>query len=649
MKKKDTWKQVIIKAIDNIMEKENVEYVSLHDIYEEVGRILKKKNDKNLQSQIRGRLQENCRQTKSYKGHNLFETKKIRSGLWRNVNKREISFKYIRYINNSYLITDDNWKTFKKQDFITEKYIQEKNLDILYEVKLKEEIGIVKASIIIDELKRIRHLLKIMKKNDKHDDGYGTAFEVFAISVIYNINFENVINNYIVHGDQDGGIDAIVYFDNCNHIEVYQIKLNEISDVAYDRMNNSYRLCSKGVIPENGRDLYNFVSERKYLFKNKKVIYKSVSWNSKKDSNIIPIYIYDKFFENMLLPSDNNHLVLYIDKPVLGSTYNIASYNDQNYTFYLSAKELIDDLFNALSLPSGISKTEIFRYFGDNIRGQLAIGENIRLTIINDPKNFVNYNLGIDITGEVRDLSDKLEISNPIINNGQQTLISLIKINKNLDKIMLCIHVKNQKDLVIRSNISIFTNEQRPVKSIDRLSVNFYIRDIQKKIFADGKYFLRIYSSGLQNRDYLIDSIYGNRVISLSSFIKLYFAVLTKNLGGWKNTFNQELEKIQINDFLDFDLAIKVCDSIIKFEEYLDTIVDKKEKDNLRSADLAFMYLLCKKKLSVLEAQKVINMINEEYYYSKETSKLIDVYKSSSIINRLDYQCKKYKKSNVKC
>ena len=93
----DTLKTVIRQAINNIIERENTEYAELKKIYLEVAYILKKENNITLQSQIRGRLQENCIQTKSYIGENLFETKKLRSGLWKNVDNHEKNcFKYIR-------------------------------------------------------------------------------------------------------------------------------------------------------------------------------------------------------------------------------------------------------------------------------------------------------------------------------------------------------------------------------------------------------------------------------------------------------------------------------------------------------------------------------------------------------------------------
>ena len=53
-------RDVIKEAIDHISSNEGIEYVPLKQIYFEVSRLLEKDNTKILQSQIRGRLQENC-------------------------------------------------------------------------------------------------------------------------------------------------------------------------------------------------------------------------------------------------------------------------------------------------------------------------------------------------------------------------------------------------------------------------------------------------------------------------------------------------------------------------------------------------------------------------------------------------------------
>lgn len=640
-------RDVIKEAIDHISSNEGIEYVPLKQIYFEVSRLLEKDNTKILQSQIRGRLQENCIQCTSFNGKNLFITKELRSGLWKNVvsEKHNELLKYIRYTHNYYIITNDNWKTFEKVKEKSGEYVLENNLDIQYEVRLMLELGITKAKVIIDEYKKIRELLFKMTHKCTVQDGYGFAFEVFAISAIHNYNYETVIDKYIVHGDNDGSIDAIVYDSNDDTVYVYQIKIGDIPDTAYDDMNYSYYLCMNNhEVPFNGKDLYNFIEKKRLVLENKKIKFRTISSNSKKEFNIPTKDVYEMFVCNKLLPLNNN-LILNILKPTIkqdGVIYkNVAFDGKGNYTFYLCAKQLIQSLLEALSIHDmkNLQTVDFSRYFYDNVRGEMGVNPKMRSTIINEPEEFVNYNVGIDITGEVHDLSGTLQIRNPIINNGQQTIMNLVKTNQNLDKIKICVHVKNETRLDVKSNISRYTNEQCAVKAVDILSINYFVRELQREIFKDGEYFLNINSTGVRENYDLINSLYSeNKIIALSDFLKLYFSVInSKNLGNWKNTFNQKIQEIDINQSFDFNLALKVCKSISMFEEYLNSINNKKEKDDLRNADLAFMYLLCKENLSLLQARKVIDYINKDVFIEKNYSKLIDVYKSSAIYKTINY------------
>ena len=133
---KNNMKQVIYKCIDNILNREQKEYASLNEIYKEVSAYLEIPIDTTLKSEIRGRLQEGCEQYSSFLGESLFVTEKIRSGNWTlKVNKK----KYIRYTNNTYLISDDNWQHVEKVRSINDKYILEDNLDNVYKANNRKK------------------------------------------------------------------------------------------------------------------------------------------------------------------------------------------------------------------------------------------------------------------------------------------------------------------------------------------------------------------------------------------------------------------------------------------------------------------------------------------------------------------------------
>ena len=650
-------KQIIYTCIYNILNREQKQYAKLNEIYEEVANYLEVENNNTLKSQIRGRLQECCEQYPSFTGDSLFLTEKIRSGNW-TIKVQEK--KYVRYTNNKYLVSSDNWLNVEMVQTLSDDYILEENLDNTYKAKLLQLIGKNKANIIVNELNNIRRLLKKIKQIDKVNDGYGTAFEVFAIAVIYNIDYEECINKYIVHGDSDGKIDAI-YYGDLNNIYIYQIKVGDINDNAYNEMQINYDTCIRNKIPQHGKDLYNFIKTNKALLNNKTINFKSISNNSRKETNFKPIDVYNIFFKNKLLPINNNNLILSILKPMypgnVSYQYNVSTDGNNNFNFYIKAIDLIKHLLEALGID--VSKynketIDISKYFSDNVRGVLSINKKMLHTIEHEPENFVKYNNGINITGEVQDLGNQIIIKNPIINNGQQTITTLIKFDKNLDKITVPVKITNENNMIIKGKISQYSNEQVKVKSIDMLSLNSYIRNIQSIIFQkeynDENYFLEIYSSGKKSYYDIIKKLYKpNNIIGLLDFIKLYFSVENnKELGSWKNSPNMQIEKTTINDYFDTNRSLKVCETIARFENYINSIDNKKEKDDFKSSDLAFKYLMSKENLNEEDAAIIIKNINQKYYYNinDEMSKLIDIYKSSTIINKLEEELEIYKSKN---
>ena len=137
----ENMKKIIEKSIYNILEREQKPYAKLKEIYEEVAEYMNVVNDEKLRSQIRGRLQENCDQYSSFIGEPLFKTKKVRSGNWTLAREQK---KYIRYINNTFLVSDDNWLTLKEVKELGNDYVIEENQDNIFILDL-----------IIDEIMKI--------------------------------------------------------------------------------------------------------------------------------------------------------------------------------------------------------------------------------------------------------------------------------------------------------------------------------------------------------------------------------------------------------------------------------------------------------------------------------------------------------------
>ena len=636
---KETFKNSIYFCMENMLKVKKKEYLTLEEIYNEVANYLEKENNATFQSQIRGRLQENCPQSSNFKGNPLFYTKSIHSGLWTIIKKK----KYIRDKDNKYLVTEDDWKTVVQTEKIGYDYQCDKDTDNIYKGKLIANLGKEKAQVILEELEKIK---KILIDNNVFSEGklnYGNAFEVFAISTLHNISYESCIKKYLVKGSNDGKIDAI-YYDN-NRVDVYQIKVGDIKPEDKNLLEANYDLCQRHQTPKDGEDLFRFIEKNREFLKGKTVLFHIISsYIKNSEINKTPNEIYKMFFENKLLPTKTNNLKLEILKPKKynNEVYqnNVSKDENNNFIFYIRADEFIECLLRSLGISSlNSQEIDLSKYFNDNVRGKLKVNKKIQYTIKNEPENFVKYNNGINITGNVEDLTNAILITDPIINNGQQTITTLIETKKNLDKIILPIKITNENNMEIKAKISQYTNEQVKVKAVDILSLNSEIRLIQQLLYKNNQYFLEIYTSGKKGYNEIIKKIYPkNNIIKLLDFLKLYFSVENpKQLGNWKNNPNNVLEEININKPFDLNQSLKICKAISDYKNYINQVENKKEKADLKSADLAFMYLLVSENMNPENANIIIKNINNKYYYSiqDKKSKLIDIYKSSSIINKI--------------
>lgn len=648
---KANMKEVILKCIEKILNTKNEEYATLDEIYQEVAQYLKVDNDYILQSQIRGRLQENCIQSKSFRGTDLFATKSLRSGLWKNkVNQK----KYIRDRNNLFIITSDNWQNVKTVERIKEDYIIETNTDNIYRGKLRAKIGTERANIILKELDKIKEILVDSNFFKKENINYGNAFEVFAISTLHNLTYSECIKKYIILGNEDGKVDAI-YYDQEN-VKIYQIKLGDIDYEDIAMVKDNYDLCRNNKVPTDGKNLYDFVKKHEEQLRGKEEKCYIISERLKStEFHKKPEEIYQLFFENKLLTSENNNFILEILKPKQErNQYNVSKNANGDFSFFINAEVFIDSIIKSLGLEKTDKDTinSLSKYFTDNVRGVLKENKKMIDTIKYEPQNFVKYNNGINITGKVEDKGSAIIIRNPVINNGQQTVTTLISQKENLKGISIVIKITNEENMQIKGKISQYTNDQVKVKSIDMLSLNQNIRDLQKEIYhsndSEEKYFLKIYTSGMKENDSLINKIYKkNNIIPLLDFLKVYFSILDPTkLGFWKNNPNKMIDEIIIDKTFDIDLSLKICRSIKDFKNYLEKIENKKQKDDLKSSDLAFIYLLVAKNMTMDEAKIIIENINKKYFYDVQEakSKLIDIYKSTSIYKKLNEEIQNYKK-----
>lgn len=478
----------------------------------------------------------------------------------------------------------------------------------------------------------------------KPGDGYGHVFEIFAIAVLYNIDYDIVYDNYIVRGANDGKVDAIYWNDDIN--KIYQIKMDfldfsELDEIEY----NYYEFISKGTITDfKAKDLLSFCNKhKKNIIREKKHEVITISSNGNTKSHISSNEIYFKYFENYLI-NKKNDLKISLIIPRENGLAKISEYNSI-YAYFVDAKTFIADLLACDNI--GGKKENLYKLFCDNVRGNLGINSPMEETINNDPNNFVKYNNGVTITGLVKYINTPcLIINEPIINNGQQTICNLIDKYPNIDKINLLIIVKNESDYRIKGKISKYTNTQKNIKSIDLLSLDANIRSLQLKLFnltiKSDPIFLDVNTSGERNYHKLLKKIYNKEnIISLTDFCKLYFSVQTNKLGDWKSNVSKQIADLLEKEIeYDVEKSLLICNSIIRYKKYLQKIKDKNIKNVLRTADLAFMYIQYKYNFSELKTHMIIDKINKKYFYDvpeiERKSKIIDLYKSNEIFNMIE-------------
>ncbi len=552
--------------------------------------------------------------------------------------------KFIRDKDNLLHITNDDWKTFQSIKRKSIDGVEETDRDVISAVKLRYELGDVLAKIILDQFDVIRSQFDL-----QCGDGYGHAFEIFAIAVLYNIDYNIVFNNYIVTGADDGKIDAIYWKGDIN--KIYQIKMDYLDYSEIGTIDkNYYEFISTGNISNsNTKDLLSFCNKHKVNINREKayeIVTISNNGKSSNDKNRLHISskdIYLKYFENYLLNKTND---LSISLSISRENGIAKTVGDNTiYAYFADAKVFIEDLLKCDNIGGNINN--LYKLFYDNVRGNLGINKAMEETINKDPYNFVKYNNGVTITGLVKYTNAPcLIVEEPIINNGQQTIWNLINKYPNIEGISLLVIVKNESNYKIKGKISKYTNTQKNIKPIDLLSLDTNIRKLQSQLFRltikNNPIFLEINTSGERHYNKLLKVIYKKEnIIHLVDFCKLYFAVESNKLGDWKSNVSKQLADLLEKDITyDVEKSLMVCNSIINYKNYLQSIDDKNIKNILRTADLAFMYIQYKYGFDDKKTHAVIDKINKKFFYDiaddKRKSKIIDLYKSNDIVNMIE-------------
>lgn len=550
--------------------------------------------------------------------------------------------KYFSMYDNKIAYTDNLWKSYVISNKKTpgSEYLLEDNRDTITEILLKIEYGSKFGNIIINEFKKINKIYYDLKNKSLNDlEGYGRTFEVFAIAILHNERYEDVINNYIIDGANDGKIDAIYY--NSEKTFIYQIKMSTVDDSIFQEMeSNLYDYYEfKKISKANTSDLEIFLKDNWEKISTNSIMYRCISKNSKRKENINPQKIFIKFLKNKFLYKCEEVKKLLIPKKKGAEGCNVAKLNKNMLFSFVKANDLIEHIGELIENDSDLETL-----FLDNVRGYLGENSVMIETLQKEPELFCFYNNGISILGDEiiegeHDLY--IRIKNPKIINGQQTLtnIYLQRNNKKIkfEKVYVPIFIKKVDNVDYRVKIAKFNNTQKKINAIDLLSLDSNIRKIQQELFEKSIldeeksfYHLMITSSGKRKNDNELKTIYKGKVIKLSEFVKLYSVLKNKNtLGDWKNNYNSQVTKNYSKGFpkVSIDKSIEICKLIIQSKELI-----KVNKSLYQIADLTIQYLLSITDLKT--TKKIIDEINKDSLLSNK--KLADAYKSNKIIEQVE-------------
>lgn len=556
--------------------------------------------------------------------------------------------KFIRYKDYKMFFSDNNWKEYSVLKCKSTDADEETDEDICAEVKLRYELGERKARIIIDILKDIQK-----RFNPSAHDGYGHAFEIFAIATLYNIDYNIAYKKYIVNGSKDGKVDAIYW---CGEkVFLYQIKLGYFDSDDLKTMRDNHRefIRTGKITSPDSHHLLEFYEKHKSEIigrEDSEIVIISDNYTDK--NSFTPKQIFDLYFKNQLIQRNNN-IKLTLDIPNIDNNLILLNGKEVSvYAYFEKAEKLIRTILKCEQINN---KSNIDKLFYDNVRGYLGTNKNMEDTINKEPSNFIKYNNGITITGNVTYNEGNLNIviENPTISNGQQTLVNLLELYPNVKDVYVLVIVKNDTNTKIKGKIARFTNEQKTIKPIDLLSLNEAIRELQGFLFnSNNNFFLNINTSGKKSYNDMLKRLYDrNKIITLSEFLRLYFATEDLKFGSWKNNVSTKLKEL-LDSVIAFDnsKALKICKVIESYRDYLGTVTDKKAKNDLKVADLIVMFLSYKYRYTIAESYAIVTEFNRKYFYDlpedSRKSKLIDLYKVNDIYEKYMEFLKEKKKVN---
>ncbi|WP_220739591.1 AIPR family protein [Leuconostoc miyukkimchii] len=456
-----------------------------------------------------------------------------------------------------------------------------------------------------------------------HDEGFsgdGAQSKAFGFWFLKNYVYlsDQDINEQIIDGSDDNGIDAYLYDSESKTLNVYQFKwpkkTNTNSEIDQSAILKIYDGIS-GLIHGNFTDksdndgFQNLVD----LFNNNeiyKIVVNFVSFNkgiqAEKNLQLLDRKKEElKDFvevENEVLNRDD--LINLFDKLQRKNSVDISlKYRNMQSAYSIEGNKEIDSwvgVVNATDLISTV-KDKLSIIFDENIR-LFETGSKVNTGITQTASDsrssslFYFYNNGITmICDESRNSpgTSTISLKGVSIVNGCQTVTSLANASKkgNLqDDVNILIRIIQIKSYDERSQITEYLNSQTPIKESYFIANHVIIRELQDQLLEKHYYLERQIGELSYRKNYgEIDQDYNNfTVLKLENVIQHYVGAFLNNKSAQaKSSKGTLFDKSNVEDMLSDISANKVIKAEYVYNQ-VSSIVTKYRKNRRNESNQEF-------------------------------------------------------------
>lgn len=447
------------------------------------------------------------------------------------------------------------------------------------------------------------------------------AFELLSCTTLFNVSPYYAIENCWNHSvqkngtystdSQDGKVDGYYVTGNEEQITINvmqskntsKVKLNEIQLFFGSVNNHLIKLNSN--LPAEYKSLEKIIK----LIKEMKQSYPSATlkYNLYVSSNASTERINDikKLFDSEFGNKENIGLICNNYTDILNKVHairkniingitnntrinlvakamtNAIEYNDSKVVISVLQAKQIKDL-----IKYEFEKNfELSRLFSGNVRGFLDmtdVNQSMKNTIEKHPKTFLSKNNGVVMVCdkvEVQPAGDSLNITNPIIVNGQQTVSTIYKYAKaksleNVEVLVKFIELNDNDKNDCLLDIARASNQSNNIDNLDLLSNRPLFKELVKE-FGSNNLYLKVKDGELLNEVFFkgIETINFNDLLQI--WVSVYLKrpsdakTVKKNVDIFTKAYNNERyqQLVLENNINKVKQMFKYSYEIFKFKE----------------------------------------------------------------------------------